>query len=124
MAYRFEFNRFVDIAVPVLEDSGITFDYELSVSTDSEHISSCCCDACEPELDPEDIDYVVFDENDGTNNGVLFDMLNSDPTTVTHTITGVSHNQGVLRYHRHSRRGYLCLQIVPDYQYGYQYHHR
>ena len=29
MAYRFEFNRFTDIAVPVLEDSGIAVDYEM-----------------------------------------------------------------------------------------------
>jgi len=52
MAYRFEFNRFADISVPVLEDSGIVFDYEMSVATESAHISACCCEACDPEFDP------------------------------------------------------------------------
>ena len=66
MAYRFEFNRFADIAVPVLEDSGISFDYEMSVSTESEHMSSCCCEACdtdpfEEHLRPDDAEYSDVD---------------------------------------------------------------
>ena len=66
MAYRFEFNRFADIVVPVMEDSGIIFDYEMSVSTGGEHIASCCCDACEADpfeehIRPDDVEYSDVD---------------------------------------------------------------
>ena len=65
MAYRFDFNRFADIAMP-LEDSGILFDYELSVSQETPHVSSCCCEACdqdtsEDHLRSEGVEYTDTD---------------------------------------------------------------
>lgn len=60
MAYLFDFNRFDYNLTPAGLDA-LGFDFELSVSTDTPHQSSCCCEACETEdLDPSDIDYTNY----------------------------------------------------------------
>ncbi len=62
MAYHFDFNRFVD-SVELQERDLFSFDFELSVSTETAHVASCCCQACEPETDPENIDYTDYGLN-------------------------------------------------------------
>jgi len=80
MAYRFDFNRFSDsLSLENLENLGKQlFDYELSVSTEAAHVSSCCCEACEPDVDPEDIDYTNYGLNGYTSGWLDFGALGAD----------------------------------------------
>jgi len=77
MAYLLDFNRFIDIAV-LQEQDLVAYDFELSVSLDSAHVPLCCCEACEPELNPEDIDYTDYGLNGFTSPWLDFGALGAD----------------------------------------------
>lgn len=77
MAYRTDFNRFVDLA-SLREQDLEAYDFELSVSTDTPHVASCCCEACEPEVDPENIDYTDYGLNGFTSSWLDYGALGAD----------------------------------------------
>jgi len=77
MAYRFEFNRFLDIAA-LQEQDLEAYDFELSVSLDGAHVPSCCCEACEPDIDPDNIDYTDYGLNGFTSPWLDFGALGDD----------------------------------------------
>ncbi|WP_026942236.1 M10 family metallopeptidase C-terminal domain-containing protein [Hellea balneolensis] len=79
MAYLLDFNRFTYDLSPVAFDE-LEFDFEISVSTDSPHVSSCCCEACEDGglKDPDDIDYTNYGLNGYTNEWLDFGALGAD----------------------------------------------
>jgi len=76
MAYRLDFNRFTDVAAP-LEDSGIVFDYELSVSEDMPHVAACCCEDCDGAtidefLVSDDFEFTDYDPSSDFGNYVNY----------------------------------------------------
>lgn len=78
MAYRYEYNRFSDEALP-LEDSGVSFDYEMSISTDTPHVASCCCEDCdgatmEDFMVPDGFEYSDYDPSSDFGNYANFGL--------------------------------------------------
>ena len=79
MAYLSEFNRFTDTLTSI-DIEGFNFDFELSVSTEEPHQSSCCCEACDEAgfKDPDDIDYTNYGLDGFTNQWLDFGALGAD----------------------------------------------